>query len=223
MALEITPSSKLLFIGDSITAAGRSKPDGEGRTPEEYGSGYVSQVNALLTATYPGHRIRCVNKGIGGNTVLDLERRWQQDVMDPRPDWLSVMIGINDVWRQHDIPLQTEKHVGIATYEATLRQLLVQSREGLELKGLVLMTPFFIETNQSDAMRAQMDAYGDVVRKLAGETGARLVDTQAAFDRYLQHFHSAQLAWDRVHPNPTGHLLIARAFLDAVGYEWGGE
>jgi lysophospholipase L1-like esterase len=125
------------------------------------------------------------------------------------------MIGINDVWRQFDCPLQTEIHVGLKEYEAALNDLVIRTKPAL--KGLVLMTPFFIESNRGDAMRECMDAYGAVVKKAAKAHGAICVDTQAAFNAYLKHAHSASLAWDRVHPNVTGHMILARAFLKGVG------
>ena len=81
------------------------------------------------------------------------------------------------------------------------------------------MTPFFIESNRSDRMRSMMDRYGAVVRQLADENQAVFVDTQAAFDTYLEHNHSMSLAWDRVHPNLTGHMLLARAFLKKIDYK----
>ncbi len=82
------------------------------------------------------------------------------------------------------------------------------------------MTPFFIEPNRTDAMRARLDDYGAVVRKLAQKHNANLVDTQAAFDKVLQHCHAASLAWDRVHPNVTGHMVITHTFLDAIEFNW---
>jgi len=103
-------NAKLVMIGDSVTDCGRARPVGEGLFGA-IGTGYAGYVNALLDATYPERHIRVVNMGSSGNTVLDLEARWQTDVVDLKPDWLSVMIGINDVWRQFDCPLQTEIHV----------------------------------------------------------------------------------------------------------------
>ena len=76
-----------------------------------------------------------------------------------------------------------------------------------------------IEPNPAEPMRARMDQYGAVVKRLAAEHDAILVDIQAAFDAYLEHYHPAQLAWDRVHPTLTGHTIIARAWLKAVGCE----
>jgi len=215
--MKIQPNSKLVMIGDSITDCERARPVGEGLF-EAIGKGYVSLVDGLLGATYPAHRIRVVNMGTGGNTVRDLRARWQTDVLDLKPDWLSVMIGINDVWRQFDSPLQVEQHVGLTEYESTLNELLHVTAP--TLKGLVLMTPYVIEPNRADAMRQTMDAYGQVMRQLAERYHAVFVDTQAAFDAVLAHVHPMALAWDRVHPTRTGHTILARAFLQAVGYSW---
>lgn len=215
--MRIESGSKLVMIGDSITDCDRAKPAGEGLF-EALGRGYVSQVNALLQAADPARSIRVVNMGLSGNTVRDLKARWQTDVLDLYPDWLSIMIGINDVWRQFDCPQQTEWGVPLDAYEHTLNDLIEQTKA--HLKGLVLMTPYFIEPNKQDAMRARMDQYGSVVKALAQKHGALLVDTQAAFDKVLEHLHPMSLAWDRVHPNQTGHMVITRAFLKAVDFRW---
>jgi lysophospholipase L1-like esterase len=214
--MRLTTGERILFIGDSITDCGRRQPVGDGR--DALGNGYVSLVHALLHAAYPERRLRVINMGTSGNTVRHLKERWQRDVLDLRPDWLSVMIGINDVWRQFDSPTMPEIHVSLEEYEATLRELLGRTRPGL--RGLVLMTPFYLEPNRADPMRAAMDRYGAVVRRLAAEWDALLVDTQAAFDGILQHVYPGFLAADRVHPNLIGHTVLARAFLDAVGFDW---
>lgn len=212
--MRFTPHTKLLFIGDSITDCGRERPVGEGNG---LGNGYVSLINALLSAAYPDKPVRVQNVGTSGNTVSDLAARWQTDVLDLNPDWLTIMIGINDVWRQFDSPLQVEGHVGLEEYTATLKDLIKKAQPGL--KGLILMTPFFIESTKSDRMRSMMDTYGAVVRQLAHDNQAVFVDTQAAFDAYLKHHHPMSLAWDRVHPNLTGHMLLARAFLEKIEYK----
>jgi lysophospholipase L1-like esterase len=214
--MKIQNGSKLLFIGDSITDAGRS--DSGEPTPWDAGSGlgqgYVSFVNAIITAQTPEKDIRVINKGISGNTVLDLESRWDTDVLAHQPTWLSVMIGINDVWRQFDTPLRTEAHVGAQLYEETLRALLKKTRPSLS--GLVLMTPYVIDSNTQDAMRQRMDEYGRIVKQLAQEFDAVFVDTQFAIDAVLRSIHPTSLAWDRIHPGPVGHMILARAFMSAV-------
>ena len=215
--MKIHSNSTLLMIGDSITDCGRARPIAEG-VNWDLGNGYVSLIQALLGATCPQRRIRIRNTGISGNTVRDLAARWQSDVLDLKPDWLSIMIGINDVWRRFDAPLQTEWHVSLDEYASILEQLVRTTRP--QLKGLVLMTPYFIEPNRADPMRAMMDRYGEVVRQLAGQYQAILVDTQAAFECVLTEVHPMALASDRVHPNLAGHMILARAFLKALKYAW---
>ena len=215
--MRIEANSKLLMIGDSITDVGRAKPVGEGRN-DALGAGYAGLVDSHLKSRYPEKRIRVVNMGLSGNTVRDLKARWQSDVFDLKPDWLSIMIGINDVWRQFDSPLQTEWGVPLDEYEETLAKLVEQTKP--LVKGLILATPYFIEPNKDDAMRASMDQYGKVVRELARKNGTLFVDTQAAFDEVLKHMHPMALAWDRVHPNQIGHMLLAKAFLKAIDYSW---
>jgi len=215
--MKIGKREKLVIIGDSITDCGRAQPVAEGLF-DPLGRGWVTQVDALLTTTYPQQGIRVVNVACSGNTVRDLKGRWERDVIAQKPDWLAVYIGINDVWRQFDLPRMPETHVGLKEYEQTYDALLKQVRPGL--KGLVLLTPHMVEPNRRDPMRRRMDAYGAVVRKLAKRHDAVVVDLQAAFDRMLKHMHPMALAWDRIHPNQTGHMAIARAFLSALGYRW---
>jgi len=213
----LSKNDRLVMIGDSITDCGRKQPVGEGLF-EALGKGYVSLVDALLNAVYPHLRIRVTNVGTSGHTVRDLAARWQTDVLDLKPDWVSVMIGTNDVWRQYDLPHMPETHVCLEEYENRLRDLVQQTRP--LVKGMVLMTPFYMEPNAADAMRATMDRYGAVVRRIAAENDCLFVDTQAAFGAVLEHIYPATIGWDRVHPNLTGHMVLARAFLSAIGFSW---
>lgn len=214
--MRLSSHTKLLFIGDSITDAGRD-PSGE-PTPWTndigLGRGYVNLVNALLHISNPESKIRILNQGISGNTIRDLSQRWQEDVLNHNPNWLSIKIGINDVWRQFDQPHRKEAHVSPEEFAATYRQLLDQTRP--QLQGLVLISPYFIEPNRDDPMRALMDRYGAITHKIAQEYDAVFVDAQAAMDRLTQHTHPAEIAWDRIHPSSVGHMAIAQAFVDAI-------
>jgi lysophospholipase L1-like esterase len=209
----LPPRAKVLFIGDSITDCERARPVGEGLFGA-IGKSYVGLLEGLLGAAYPAHALRLVNMGISGNTVLDLQARWQQDVLDLRPDWVAVMIGVNDVWRQFDCPRQTEIHVSPETYANTLDALVSQTLP--RVQGMFLLAPFYLEPHRGDAMRARMDVYGGLMRQVAARHGVRFIDTQAAFDPVLEHMHPNAIAWDRVHPNIIGHAVIARAFLAAI-------
>ncbi len=219
--MKIGKNAKLVLIGDSITSGARNfNLGGEGRQDEAYGSSYTLLLKSFLDACYPERHIRVVNKGVGGHTIKDLEERWERDVIEQKPDWLSVMIGINDVWRQFDSPLTTDQHVSPDTFRETYRKLLGEARHKLDLQGLIVASPYLIDSNQEDTMRAQMDVYRAISREVAAEFDAIYVDTQKAFDAYLEHYHPNQLCWDRIHPSMSGHMLIAREWLKAVDFEW---
>ncbi len=206
---------KVLFIGDSISDCNRARPVGEGLF-EALGTSYATDVAAQVTCMRPEMQIRFVNMGTSGNRVRDLKARWQTDVMDLRPDWVSVLIGINDVWRQFDSPLRTEEHVYPEEYEATYDALIARTLPCV--KGMILMAPYFMEPNKNDPMRVRMDAYGGIVKRLAEKHGQTFMDLQAGWDALFQHMHPMNIAWDRVHPNHVGHVYIANQFLKAVGF-----
>lgn len=203
----------ILFIGDSISDYERKRPVGEGLF-DAWGKSYVANAAALMSCMYPELGLRIINMGISGNQVRDLDARWQTDVMDHHPDWVSVLIGINDVWRQFDCPAQKEQHVPLDEYEATYEKLIEQTLP--HVKGMILMTPYFMEPNKLDPMRARMDEYAAVVRRLAQKHGLVFVDLQAAWDELFRHMHPCNIAWDRIHPNQTGCMYIAKQFLKAV-------
>ena len=202
--MKIQPKSKLVMIGDSITDCGRLS------TPDGLGDGYVRLVAAALY----DQNIQVINTGISGNTVRDLKQRWQRDVLDLNPDWLSIMIGINDVWRQIDNWGTPEDWVLLDEYEETLDALIAQVLPSLQ--GLILMTPYFLELDKTDEMRAKMDVYGEVVRKIAKKYDVIFVDIQAAFDTFLQTRDATEISNDRVHMNAVGHQVLADAFLKAI-------
>ena len=201
---------KILFIGNSITDSDRRGASAP------FGTGYVSMVRSLLLARYPELGLTFVNRGISGNTTRDLAERWGRDVIAERPDWLSVKIGINDVWRAfggnpHEaVPLQE--------YIAILREVLDHTRRETGAR-LILIEPYMIEADRAHPMRRQMDRYGDAVTRLAGELGAVLVRAQHAFDVALQQTNPEHWSHDQIHPNGPGHAIIALEFLRAIGFE----
>lgn len=211
----IQPNNKLVMIGDSVTDCGRKRPIAHGFHPT-LGDGYVALVGSLLLARYPSHHIQVVNMGIGGDTVRDLKTRWQTDVMNLQPDWLSVCIGINDVWRFFATPPRVEEHVPINEYAKTLEALVQETRPFL--KGLLLMTPYMVTSDRAEPMRVMMDKYGNVVQHIAEKYQAIFVDTQAAFDAVVAHVPVATVAPDQVHPTQAGHMILAQAFLEAIAY-----
>ena len=209
----LSANHHLLFIGDSVTDCGRARPVGAG-APPALGYGYVQLIDTELNTRHPGRTGRVTNMGTGGDTIRHLAARWETDVIAQKPDWLSVMIGINDVWRYFD-PINKPEAVPPREYEQTYETLIARTRPLLQ--GLVLMTPYYVEPDRAEPMRARMDEFSGIVAGLAQKHGAIFVDTQAAFDRVLVDTPAVTLAPDRVHPAPAGHQILARAFCDAIG------
>ena len=203
------PGQKILFIGDSITDCDRRG------AAAPYGNGYMRLVRDLLLARYPEYGLKFVNRGISGDTTRDLAARWERDVIAERPDWLAVLIGINDVWRAFGG--NSREAVPLAEYTTTLRRLLDRTRAATAAR-LILMETYMIEPDRAQTMRQKMNAYGAALRQLAAEYQAVLVPTQAAFDAALHQTPPAAWADDQIHPNGPGHAVIALAFLRAIAF-----
>lgn len=215
--MEFETMTRLVFAGDSVTDMGSSQPVGEG-LKDRLGFGYVRMVENLLAACYPERLIRVTNSGVSGNTSRDLLARWERDVLALKPDYLSICIGINDVWRQFDCPAMPDYAVQPEEYEENLTKMVLSVKDSV--KKIYMMTPYYMEPNLQDPMRARMDEYGAIVKKVAEKYGCEFIDLQAMFDRYFQHRHSTYIAWDRVHPNQVGATLIAREFLSHCGFDF---
>lgn len=209
---------RVLFIGDSVSDFGRARPVGEG-LHDGVGTGFIRVISNFINGYYPERNIRITNMGISGNNVLDLDDRWQSDVLDLEPDWVNILIGINDVWRQFDTPDCCARDcITPEIYERTYRELL--DRTVPYVKGVTLMTPYYMEPLKEDMMRKRMDEYVAAVKRIAKDYGFICIDLQRVFDEYLKVRHSSYLTWDRVHPNGTGATLIAMEFLKEVGFDF---
>jgi lysophospholipase L1-like esterase len=203
----LTPGQRVVFIGDSITDCGRRD------TNAPYGDGYVDLVRSFVTARHPELGLTWLNRGIGGDTVRDLAARWLPDAIETRPDWLSVMIGINDIWQAFGST--PARAVPIDEYAGTLRSLL---RQAVDRTGcrLIVAEPYIIEPDRAEPQRAETDRYCLVAREISAEFEAITVRTQEAFDEVLRTTTPTDWADDRIHPNRPGHAVIAEAFLRAL-------
>ena len=114
---------RIVFAGDSVTDMGSTNPVGEGLF-EGLGKSYVRVIENMLVSWYPELNIRVTNSGISGNTSRDLLNRFERDVLALKPNWVSICIGINDVWRQFDCPAIPESAVQPAEYRENLEKML---------------------------------------------------------------------------------------------------
>ncbi len=208
---------RIVFAGDSITDMGSTQPIGEG-LGDALGNGYVREIENLLVAWYPKLNIRITNSGISGNTSRHLLERFDRDVVNLNPDWVSICIGINDVWRQFDTPAFPEYAVLPDEYEANL-EAMIEKLSG-KVKGIFIISPYYMESNREDFMRKRMDEYTAICKKLCDKHSLIFVDFQAMFEDFLTLRHSSMLAWDRIHPNRMGAMLQAKEFLKHVGFDY---
>ncbi len=208
---------RIVFAGDSVTDMGSKNPVGEGLF-DVLGHGYVRMIENLLVAFYPERNIRVTNSGISGNTSRDLLARFDRDVVALAPDYVSILIGINDVWRQFDSPAIPDIAVLPQEYRDNVEKMILAVKG--TAKGIFLLSPYYIEPNADDTMRARMDEYGAICRALAEKHGCTFIDLQAVFCDFCRHQHSSRIAWDRIHPNEMGATLIAKTFLSHVGFDF---
>ena len=208
---------RIVFAGDSVTDMNSNNPVGEGLF-NDLGFGYPRIVENLLSACYPELRIRVTNSGISGNTSRDLLARYDRDVVALKPDWVSICIGINDVWRQFDCPAMPEIHVLPEEYRSNLEEMILKVKDSV--KGIFILSPYIIESNVEDFMRKRIDEYVAICRELAEKHGCVFVDFQKMYAEYCQCRHSSYIAWDRIHPNQVGSTLMAKEFLKHCGFEY---
>jgi lysophospholipase L1-like esterase len=206
--------SRLLFQGDSITDMkwGRNQKDRN----HYLGHSYVYLIAARLGVDMPEAQLDVYNRGMSGHKVRDLKARWQKDAIDMKPDWLSILIGVNDIGRT------VTKDKGLEEWETDYRFILDASRKANADLKLVLLDPFVLAsgglTNQSafKAKRDIVDRLCEIVSRLTKDYGAVHVNTQEVFDSAAREVSPEQWIWDGVHPLPQGHELIARNWLQAV-------
>jgi len=209
--LHLGSGDTIVFTGDSITAADRHR-----QAYRPLGFGYVHFAGNLLLARHPELELRLVNTGVSGDTITDLQRRWQQDCLDHRPDVLSVLIGINDVWQRTMEPDLSRNAVDPGQYELTYAQLLAQAQEQSGCR-LVLMEPFLFCRDRQDSLFQALTPYVEAVRRLAEKYSAALVPLQREIDRRIVAIPPARWSRDRVHPDLWAHAWIAQQWLEATG------
>ncbi len=208
---------RIVFAGDSVTDMGSENPVGEGLF-DNLGRSYVRVIENMLAVYYPEIKVRVTNSGISGNTSRDLLQRFDRDVVNLKPDWVSICIGINDVWRQFDCPAMPDIHVLPDEYEENMEKMILKVKDNV--KGIFILTPYIMEPNSEDMMRNRMNEYVKICKKLAEKYNCIFVDFQKMYEDYCNIRHSSFIAWDRIHPNQVGATLMAREFLKKCEFDY---
>src|SRR5688572_11199295 len=139
-APKLRRGSVILFQGDSITDNWRNKENKQPNQNVSLGTGYPFLVASAVMAKHPDLDLRFYNRGISGNKVPDLQARWSEDAIALKPDLLSILIGVNDIWHK----LRGNYTGTIADYESQFAGLLEQTRAALPNVRLVVLEPFVL-------------------------------------------------------------------------------
>jgi len=206
-----TPGARILFQGDSITDGNR----GRSADPNHIlGHGYAFILAAKFGAAFPGAGLDFLNRGVSGNTVLDLQKRWQPDTIDLKPDLLSILVGVNDQGR--GVPPDR--------YQQVYDQLLTDARAANPQLKLVLCMPFTLPVGKRqenyEAWLAGIRERQRIVAELARKHGAAVVDFHRVFDEAVKRAPADYWIWDGVHPTYRGHQLMADEWERVVREFW---
>ncbi len=199
------PNERVLFQGDSITDGNRGRSADQNHI---LGHGYAFIIAARHGAAFPERKLDFYNRGVSGNTVLDLEKRWAKDTLALKPTLLSIMIGVND----------QSRNVALEAYEATYDKLLTDARAQNPKLKLVLLEPFV--RHPGKPVPEGIVARQAIVAKLAQKHGAALVRLQKLFDDAATKTADDYWVWDTVHPTYRGHQLLADEWERVVREYW---
>ena len=215
---------KILFQGDSITDAGRFR---DYHDPfNRLGCGYPSLIAARLDLDQPG-RYEWINRGVGGDRIVDIYARMQKDLLNHAPDCLSILVGVNDVWHGLETP---PNGVSAAKFEKVYDMLLAEVKEALPGIRIMLLGAFVLpgyatvrddQPDRWDTFVREVAVRDQIARRLAEKHGAIYVPLQPLFDACCEKMPPAFWLFDGVHPTEAGHEVIARAWIKAFEtIEW---
>lgn len=207
-------SKKILFQGDSITDCGRDRNNFYGM-----GGGYPNLVKAALGFDCPDE-YEFINRGISGDRIVDVYARIKKDFINLKPDYASILIGVNDTWHEVNI----ENGVDTAKFEKIYSMLIEEIFEALPNLKLFLIAPYVLEgsgtcnteenPNKWEVFKSDVEAKAMVVKKLAEKYNLPLVELQPEFDNACKLAPNDYWAYDGVHPTACGHELIKRLWIE---------
>ncbi len=204
----------ILFQGDSITDGGRQ------RTGSDYnhimGQSYAYIIAARLGAEYPERNLTFINRGISGNTVVHLAARWQVDTLALKPQFLSILIGVNDTFSPRAETLES--------FEQTYDKLLSDTLAALPGVKIILGEPFLLPAGKHKASYAadiaEVGKRAEIVAKLAARYHLPVIRYQEALDAACKKAPPEHWSWDGVHPTYAGHGIMAEEWLKTVNAFW---
>lgn len=199
----------ILFQGDSITDAGRNR-----EVDRLMGHGYATMAAAEIGLDYP-NEFEIINRGISGNRIVDIYARIGKDILALNPDYMSLLIGVNDVWHA----LNNNNGIEEEKFEMVYCLVIEELKAKLPNLKLMIMEPFVLEgpstTVHIDYFRTEVKKRAEAAKRVADKYGIKFVPLQALFDEAEKLAPATYWLCDGVHPTAAGHELIAREWLKA--------
>lgn len=206
---------RVMFTGDSITDCGRARPVGD--AAGKLGDSYVGNIFVQMWARDPKAGVKIMNTATSGDTSRSLRARFESEVVCYDADYLFIMIGINDCWRQFDSLTEADTAPTDGEYRENMEYMI----NGAIERGMkpVLVSPYFLELWKEDPMRMRCDRLNGILRELAKKYSLYYIDVQAAFDRYIEQSYSFVVSGDRVHPKAIGRQIITQTIMDSPAWK----
>jgi lysophospholipase L1-like esterase len=212
--IKLLKDQVILFQGDSITDSGRNKEDTAFNTARNLGSGYPMLAGAALLNKYEALNLKIYNKGISGNKVYQLAERWDKDCLDLKPDVLSILIGVNDIWHK----LNGEYNGTIDIYRNDYIALLNRTKTALPNVKLIICEPFAVKGVKAvdDTWYPEFYEYQKAARDIAKQFRATFIPFQSVYDEAQKRAPGSYWTGDGVHPTLAGAQLMSKAWMKAI-------
>lgn len=211
----LSKGETILFQGDSITDAGRDRnKESLVNSQNQLGYGYAMFAAANILANHPKKNLNIFNRGISGNKVFQLADRWEKDCIELKPDYVSILIGVNDFWHTKGGGYSGT----IEIYENDYRKLIERTKKDLPGTKIIICEPFIIHggTALDNTWENDFAPYRNAARKIAKEFDLTFVPFQAVFNEALSKAPAGYWGADGVHPSMPGAQLMANAWLKAT-------
>jgi len=212
--IKLLKDQVILFQGDSITDSGRNKEDTGFNSARNLGSGYPMLAGAALLNKYEALNLKIYNKGISGNKVYQLAERWDKDCIELKPDVLSILIGVNDIWHK----LNGEYNGTLDIYRNDYIALLERTLKALPNVKLIICEPFAINGVKAvdDKWYPEFYDYQKAAREIAKQFRATFIPFQSVYDEALKRAPGSYWTGDGVHPTLAGAQLMSKAWMKAL-------
>ena len=155
-------------------------------------------------------------KGIASNRTYHIYDRLTKDCIDLKPDVVIMLIGVNAAWENYkpeDYPpllRPTEPH---------MREIYRRLKTELPDAQILYLMPFMIDSvTEKLPFHKTLDEYREMLKNIAVENGAMVLDLQAVFNEVQKDVAPDKLAIDGIHPTNLGHSFMAQAIEKLIEY-----